>query len=66
MNTTNEQDLTRPEIHNSEINTVAAVAQRCGMTHLSSGRICLLPARHRGACEFQEVSALEKAIAESG
>jgi hypothetical protein len=40
------------EGHNSEINTAAAQAHRCGMTHLASGRICLLPERHSGSCDF--------------
>jgi hypothetical protein len=44
----------RDESHNSEINTVAAQAHRCGMTHLATGRICLLPERHRGSCDFSQ------------
>ncbi len=43
----------REESHNSEINTVAAQAHRCGMTHLASGRLCLLPERHPGSCDFR-------------
>ena len=45
-------DPVRVEGHNSEINTAAAQAHRCGMTHLASGRICLLPERHSGSCDF--------------
>lgn len=44
----------RAESHNSQINTAAAQAHRCGMTHLASGRICLLPERHPGSCDFQQ------------
>jgi hypothetical protein len=44
---------TRDESHNTQINTAAAQAHRCGMTHLASGRICLLPERHSGSCDFQ-------------
>ncbi|HEX8305574.1 MAG TPA: hypothetical protein VF612_11910 [Jatrophihabitans sp.] len=42
----------RDESHNTQINTVAAQAHRCGMTHLATGRICLLPERHSGSCDF--------------
>jgi hypothetical protein len=42
----------RDESHNTQINTAAAEAHRCGMTHLASGRICLLPERHPGSCDF--------------
>ncbi|HEY0166518.1 MAG TPA: hypothetical protein VGB75_05690 [Jatrophihabitans sp.] len=44
----------RAESHNSQINTAAAQAHRCGMTHLATGRICLLPERHPGSCDFQQ------------
>jgi hypothetical protein len=44
----------RAESHNSQINTAAAQAHRCGMTHLASGRICLLPERHPGSCDFRQ------------
>jgi hypothetical protein len=44
----------RDESHNSEINTAAAQAHRCGMTHLASGRICLRPERHSGSCDFSQ------------
>ena len=47
-------DPVRAESHNSQINTTAAQAHRCGMTHLATGRICLLPERHPGACDFQQ------------
>jgi hypothetical protein len=43
----------REEVHNTQINTAAAQAHRCGMTHLPTGRICLLPERHSGSCDFQ-------------
>jgi hypothetical protein len=44
----------RREIHNSEIHTAAADAHRCGMTHLASGQVCLLPERHQGGCDFRD------------
>jgi hypothetical protein len=43
----------RDESHNTQINTAAAKAHRCGMTHLATGRICLLPERHSGSCDFR-------------
>lgn len=58
-------DPVRDEVHNSEINTVAAQAHRCGMTHLATGRICLLPERHRGSCDFsQQQDNLESVISQ--
>ncbi|HEV2886633.1 MAG TPA: hypothetical protein VGX49_06970 [Jatrophihabitans sp.] len=44
----------REESHNSQINTAVAQAHRCGMTHLASGRVCLLPERHPGSCDFRQ------------
>lgn len=43
----------RDEGHNPAINTAAAAAHRCGMTHLATGRVCLLPERHPGSCDFR-------------
>lgn len=51
--------------HNSEINTTAAIAHRCGMTHLASGRLCLLPERHTGSCDFVQPADAEATIASS-
>jgi hypothetical protein len=42
----------RTDLHNSEIDDDAAYAGLCGMTHLATGRCCLLPARHIGSCRF--------------
>jgi len=59
-------DPVRDEVHNSEINTLAAQAHRCGMTHLATGRICLLPERHRGSCDFsQQQSNIGSVISEA-
>jgi hypothetical protein len=46
-------------IHNANENTDAAQSGLCGMTHLATGRICLLPKRHSGGCDFtpQHVTA---------
>ena len=42
----------RADAHNASVNLPMAVAGFCGMTHLSTGRICVLPARHGGSCAF--------------
>jgi hypothetical protein len=49
----NASGAARDESHNTQINTTAAQAHRCGMTHLATGRVCLLPERHSGSCEFE-------------
>jgi len=48
----------RLEIHNIEVNTAVAVAHRCGMTHIATGRVCLLPERHLGGCDFRDPADL--------
>jgi hypothetical protein len=48
-------------VHNSEVNTVAAEADLCGMTHLATGRLCLLPKRHPGGCDFRTEGDVEAA-----
>jgi hypothetical protein len=42
----------RLEIHNIEIDRAVAARHLCGNLHLPTGRVCLLPERHRGGCEF--------------
>jgi len=42
----------RLEIHNIEVDEVVAAQHLCGTVHLASGRVCLLPERHRGGCQF--------------
>jgi hypothetical protein len=39
---------------NPSIDDDAADAHQCGMTHLATGRVCHLPARHRQSCEFAD------------
>jgi hypothetical protein len=41
------------EIHNTCIDEQLARAERCGMTHLPTGRRCTLPAHHPSGCAFQ-------------
>jgi hypothetical protein len=56
-----DQDV--PEAaHNAEVNTAAAEAELCGMTHLATGRICLLPRRHPNGCDFREEGDVDGAI----
>ena len=38
---------------NASIDDDAAAAHLCGMTHLPTGRVCRLPARHHESCEFE-------------
>jgi hypothetical protein len=42
----------RIDLHNAEIDDDAARAGLCGMTHLPTGRCCVLEARHIGSCRF--------------
>jgi hypothetical protein len=43
----------RLDLHNSSVSFAAAAAGYCGFLHVASGRICMLPARHAGACHLQ-------------
>jgi hypothetical protein len=42
----------RLDLHNSSTDYAAAVAGRCGFTHLDTGRVCQLPFRHPGPCQL--------------
>jgi len=44
----------RLELHNLHIDQTVAATHLCGMTHLPTGRVCLLPERHNGGCQFTE------------
>ncbi|HSU48636.1 MAG TPA: hypothetical protein VLJ40_17190 [Arthrobacter sp.] len=37
---------------NSNVREDLAMAGRCALVHLPTGRTCLLPLRHQGPCEF--------------
>lgn len=43
----------RLDVHNSSVDEAAAAAGQCGALDLASGRMCRLPALHRGGCDFQ-------------
>jgi hypothetical protein len=40
------------QIHNVEVDDAVAGQHLCGNLHLPTGRVCLLPERHRGGCQF--------------
>ena len=42
----------RLDLHNVSVDKTAAAAQLCGMLHLQSGRVCVLPVHHQGNCNF--------------
>jgi hypothetical protein len=46
------------QIHNVEVDDAVAGQHLCGNLHLPTGRVCLLPERHRGGCEFTARPAL--------
>jgi hypothetical protein len=47
----------RLDLHNTNIDYAAAVAGKCGFTHLDTGRVCLLPHRHVGPCAISRPAA---------
>jgi hypothetical protein len=46
------------QIHNVEVDDAIAGQHLCGNLHLPTGRVCLLPERHRGGCQFHARPAL--------
>jgi hypothetical protein len=42
----------RLDLHNVNVDFAAALRGLCGFTHLATGRVCELPNRHDGPCEF--------------
>jgi hypothetical protein len=42
----------RPDLSNANVREDLARTGRCALVHLPTGRICLLPLRHHGPCEF--------------
>jgi hypothetical protein len=45
-------DDERPDLSNANVREDLALAGRCALVHLPTGRTCLLPLRHQGPCEF--------------
>jgi hypothetical protein len=44
-------------LHNSSVDYSVATHHRCGMLHLPTGRVCLLPERHAGGCQFSYLAS---------
>jgi hypothetical protein len=44
----------RLEIHHIEVDQARAAQHLCGNLRLPTGRVCLLPERHRGGCQFTQ------------
>lgn len=42
----------RPDLRSFHVREDVALAGRCGNVHLATGRICILPERHQGSCNF--------------
>jgi hypothetical protein len=42
----------RIDLNNTAIDQTAAAAGLCAAVHMPTGRMCFLPARHRGGCQF--------------
>jgi hypothetical protein len=56
----------RLDLHNLAVHQGVAALRRCGRAHLTSGRACLLAARHGGGCDLcfpAELAALPDADA---
>ena len=53
----------RRDAHNTEVDTRLALVGRCGHVHLATGRVCVRPERHRGACDFV---LRQEALAQAG
>jgi hypothetical protein len=51
------------EVHNTSIDEQVAAAELCGMTHLPSGRTCVLPANHTGGCSFEPIDEARRQAA---
>jgi hypothetical protein len=44
----------RLDLHNISVDFAVASAGGCGFTHLDTGRVCRLPHRHAGPCQFRD------------
>jgi len=55
--TTLSTPLQRRDLHNINVHYAAAMAGYCAMTHVASGRVCLLAHRHSGPCELRPFPA---------
>jgi hypothetical protein len=55
----------RGEAHNPSVDTHVADVGACAQTHLATGRVCTLPARHPGGCDFTPRDDVERVLEES-
>jgi len=60
---TETADDGRPDLNNSNVREDLAMAGRCALVHLPTGRTCLLPLRHRGPCEFHRPQEAQDVVA---
>ncbi|UUL76658.1 hypothetical protein NG819_02440 [Pseudarthrobacter sp. Fe7] len=61
--TTETSDEGRPDLSNSNVREDLAMAGRCALVHLPTGRTCLLPLRHKGPCEFHRPQEAQDIVA---
>jgi hypothetical protein len=61
--TTLSTRLQRRDLHNINVHYAAAMAGYCAMTHVASGRVCLLAHHHSGPCELRPNPAAALAAA---
>ncbi|NUP59918.1 MAG: hypothetical protein HOQ04_01650 [Pseudarthrobacter sp.] len=53
----------RPDLSNTNVREDLAMAGRCALVHLPTGRTCLLPLRHHGPCEFHQPQEAQEVVA---
>ncbi|WP_427117607.1 hypothetical protein [Pseudarthrobacter scleromae] len=58
-----QPDGARPDLSNATIREDLAWRGRCALVHLPTGRTCLLPLRHHGACEFHRPQEADDVVA---
>ncbi|MGN7202091.1 hypothetical protein [Arthrobacter sp. SAFR-044] len=61
--TTDISEDDRPDLSNSNVREDLALAGRCALVHLPTGRTCLLPLRHQGPCEFHRPQEAQDVVA---
>jgi len=54
---------TRSDLSNANVREDLATTGRCALVHLPTGRICLLPHRHHGPCEFHRPQEADEVLA---
>ncbi|HEY1158335.1 MAG TPA: hypothetical protein VGE95_18880 [Arthrobacter sp.] len=58
-------DDERPDLSNANVREDLALAGRCALVHLPTGRTCLLPLRHQGPCEFHGPQEAQDVVSSS-